>query len=76
MDETFKNDSIQKSMKKMTPFQCTLHRMMVETSVPLQIFFRDDKEDVPSSQKDQKSKDPGKAKTIFFTHLKENSKGN
>lgn len=68
-------NSVQKSMKKMTPLQYTLHGMIVGTSVPLQIFFRDYKEDVLSSQKDQKWKDPGKAKTIFFTHRKKNIKG-
>lgn len=58
--------SVQKSVKKMTPLQFTLHRMMVGTSVPLQIFFSNHKENVSSSQKGQKPKDPGRAKTIFL----------
>lgn len=41
--------------------------MMVGTSVPLQIFFSNDKEDGSSSHKDQKPKELGKAKTILHT---------
>lgn len=68
--------SVQKSVKKMTPPSMHPSQNDGWNICSSANFLSNDKEKVSSSQKDQKPKDPGKAKTIFYTHLKENSKGN
>lgn len=67
--------SSERSSKKKTPVQYTLRKMIFRTrsSFLCKSFFRDDKQDVSSNQKEKNPKDPGKAKPTFFSLLKENS---